>query len=249
MATSGVETLSPTKQFLLTYLMPEKCYDRFFVDINFMHVPCLKIVLSKFAGVWILLGVVLAQIPQVWTVWKAGNAEGLSLTSLLLQLYVLTEPVVYCMANNFPVSAWSERVFTLLQTLSLVFLLLRYRGDTAKGLLVVGAYCGAVLLLASSLTPPSILSGMQSSVIGAVVASKAVQVWTNYCSGTTGQLSGLAVCLGFTGSLSLIFTSLQETGQSLSTLSHALASCLCCLLLAQIWYYRYRTFSVKEKEE
>ena len=44
-----------------------------------------------------------AQIPQVWTVWKAGNAEGLSLTSLLLQLYVLTEPVVYCMANNFPV--------------------------------------------------------------------------------------------------------------------------------------------------
>ena len=42
-----------------------------------------------------------------------------------------------------------------------------------------------------------------------VMCVQAVQVWTNYCSGTTGQLSGLAVCLAFAGSLALIFTSLQ----------------------------------------
>lgn len=229
--------------------MPEKCYEKFFVDINFMHVPCWKIVLSKTAGIWILLGTVLAQIPQMWKVLRARSAEGLSLTSVLLQLYAVSGPVLYCIANNFPISAWSERVFTLLQTMVIVFLILHYRSNTAKGVLLVLAYCGAVTLLVSSLTPPSVISWMQASSVGAVVSSKAVQVWTNQCRGNTGQLSGLSVSLGLAGSLALIFTSLQETGQSLTTLSHVGSVCLSTFLLAQLLLSRNSSTSMREKIE
>uniref|UniRef100_A0A672KB65 Uncharacterized protein n=1 Tax=Sinocyclocheilus grahami TaxID=75366 RepID=A0A672KB65_SINGR len=33
----AVEQMSRLKEFLLTFFMPEKCYDQFFLYFNFMH--------------------------------------------------------------------------------------------------------------------------------------------------------------------------------------------------------------------
>lgn len=43
-----------------------------------------------------------AQLPQLLKILWRGSAVGLSLTSALLQLYAFSCPVVYAMANNFP---------------------------------------------------------------------------------------------------------------------------------------------------
>lgn len=37
MDTSDQGTMPPLKDFLLTFFMPEKCYDHFFIYFNFMH--------------------------------------------------------------------------------------------------------------------------------------------------------------------------------------------------------------------
>lgn len=43
-----------------------------------------------------------AQLLQLLKILWRGSAVGLSLTSALLQLYAFSCPVVYAMANNFP---------------------------------------------------------------------------------------------------------------------------------------------------
>ncbi|XP_030010523.1 mannose-P-dolichol utilization defect 1 protein-like [Sphaeramia orbicularis] len=238
---------SVVKEFVVTYLMPEKCFQNLLVDFHF-HVPCLKFVLNKACGLWILLDILLAQLPQLLKILWKGRAEGLSLTSALLQLYTLSCPVVFAMANNFPLFAWAERLFSLVQTAAIVFLILRYRGETKNGFLFLLAY-GAVMFLLGSFVAAALISVMQTSSLAALILSKVFQAGANYSNGHTGQLSTLSVIISFAGSVSVSFVSLQGTGNALPVICHVLSSCLSFVLLVQIFFCRSSTGNVKHKNE
>ncbi|XP_054482223.1 mannose-P-dolichol utilization defect 1 protein-like [Anoplopoma fimbria] len=238
---------STSKDFLVTYLMPEKCYERIFVNFQ-VNVPCLQFIMKRVVGFWILLDALLAQLPQLLKILWRRSAEGLSLTSVILQLYAFSCPVVYAIANNYPLFAWSDRLFTLAQTAAIIFLILHYRGDTLTGMLFLLAY-GGVMFLLGSYAAAAVASVMQDSSLGALIASKVLQARTNHCNGHTGQLSTLSVLLSWAGSLGVIFVSLQETGSLFTTLSHTLSAGLSCVLLAQVLCYRSSTATTKKKSE
>ncbi|KAK5887380.1 hypothetical protein CesoFtcFv8_015985 [Champsocephalus esox] len=224
---------SAFKNFLVTFLMPEKCYERFFVNFR-MNGACLRFVMNRVMGLLILLDTFLAQLPQLLKILWRRSADGLSLTSTLLQLYAFSCPVVYAIAHHFPLFAWGERLITLTQTAAIVFLILYYRGRTLTGILFLLAFGGAIFLLASY-AAAAVVSAMQASSLPAVIASKVFQAGTNHSNDSTGQLSSLSVLLSWAGSLGFIFVSLQETGNWLATVSHTLSACLSCVLLAQVF--------------
>ena len=82
-----------------------------FVQWALLHVPCLKILLSKGLGLGIVAGSLLVKLPQVFKLLGAKSAEGLSLQSVMLELVALTGTVVYSITNNFPFSSWGEALF------------------------------------------------------------------------------------------------------------------------------------------
>ncbi|XP_055432624.1 mannose-P-dolichol utilization defect 1 protein isoform X2 [Bubalus kerabau] len=120
------------KPVLVPLLLPEKCYDQIFVQWDLLHVPCLKILLSKGLGLGIVAGSLLVKLPQVFKILGAKSAEGLSLQSVMLELVALTGTMVYSITNNFPFSSWGEALFLILQTITIAFLVLHYRGQTVK---------------------------------------------------------------------------------------------------------------------
>ncbi|XP_037543462.1 mannose-P-dolichol utilization defect 1 protein-like [Nematolebias whitei] len=219
------------KDLLVGYLMPEKCFEEFFVHFHF-HVPCLKFVLNRAAGFWILLDTFLAQPSQLLKIFWRGSSEGLSLTSVLLQLYALSCPVIYAIANNFPFFSWAERLLVVAQTAAIVFLILLHRGHAVKGLLLLLGF-GGVMLLLGLYAAAAVVSLMHASITAAFIASKLVQAVTNYRNGHAGQLSTLSLFLNWTGSLSVALVSLQGHRGSLVSLSHILSSCLSFVLLSQ----------------
>ncbi|XP_061596893.1 mannose-P-dolichol utilization defect 1 protein-like [Cololabis saira] len=223
---------SPVKDFVVGYLMPEKCYERIFINLH-LHVPCLKFALNRIAGFCIILDTFLAPLPQLIKILWRGRAEGLSVGAVLLQLYTLSCPVVYAMAYNFPFFAWAERLVTLAPTAAILFLILHYQGDTLKGLLLLCGFGGAVLLLGSC-AAAAVASVMQASSLAALIASKLVQIIVNYQNSHTGQLSTASLSLTWTGSLGVVIASLQEVGVSLTSLSHMLSACLSSVLLLQV---------------
>ncbi|KAI2664789.1 Mannose-P-dolichol utilization defect 1 protein [Labeo rohita] len=155
MDTSGEGTMTPLKDFLLTFFMPEKCYDQFFLYFSFLHVPCLKIVLSKTMGILILVGIVIAPLPQIWKVFWSGSSVGLCLTSVFLELLAISTHAAFCYTQNFPIGAWGESLFALIQIAVLALLVQHYRGKTIKGIYLLALYCGFMFLVASPLTPVS----------------------------------------------------------------------------------------------
>ncbi|NP_001288639.1 mannose-P-dolichol utilization defect 1 protein isoform 2 [Mus musculus] len=110
------EADGPFKGLLVPILLPEKCYDQLFVQWDLLHVPCLKILLSKGLGLGIVAGSLLVKLPQVFKLLGAKSAEGLSLQSVMLELVALTGTVVYSITNNFPFSCFRQPLTTATDT-------------------------------------------------------------------------------------------------------------------------------------
>ncbi|XP_055114095.1 mannose-P-dolichol utilization defect 1 protein isoform X2 [Symphalangus syndactylus] len=128
----AAEADGPLKRLLVPILLPEKCYDQLFVQWDLLHVPCLKILFSKGLGLGIVAGSLLVKLPQVFKILGAKSAEGLSLQSVMLELVALTGTMVYSITNSFPFSSWGEALFLMLQTITICFLVMHYRGQTMK---------------------------------------------------------------------------------------------------------------------
>ncbi|KAG7495847.1 hypothetical protein JOB18_006405 [Solea senegalensis] len=246
---TGSSFMDPLKGLLLTYIMPESCYDEFFLNFNFLDVPCLKIVLSKGLGIGIILGSVMVKLPQILKLMGAKSAEGLSFQSVLLELLAITGTMAYSICNKFPFSAWGEALFLMLQTVTIGFLILHYGGRTSKGLLFAVVYFGLLVLLLSPVTPMSVVIFMQASNMPAIIIGRLIQAVTNFSNGHTGQLSAVSVFLLFAGSLARIFTSLQETGDSLMALTYVISSTCNGVIALQVLYYWNSCPKLTEKKK
>ncbi|KAM8881550.1 mannose-P-dolichol utilization defect 1b [Synchiropus picturatus] len=229
--------MDPFKGLLLTYLMPESCYDEFFLHFNLLDVPCLKILLSKGLGIGIILGSVMVKLPQILKLIGARSAEGLSFNSILLELLAITGTMAYSIAKQFPFSAWGEALFLMLQTVTIGFLIQHYSGKTTRGVMFVFVYMGLLVLLLSPVTPLSVVTTMQASNMPAIIIGRLIQAATNFRNGHTGQLSAISVFLLFAGSLARIFTSLQETGDTLMALTYVISSSCNGIIALQVLYY------------
>ncbi|KAI5609974.1 mannose-P-dolichol utilization defect 1 protein [Silurus asotus] len=241
--------MEPFREILVNYLMPEKCYDEFFLNFNFLHVDCLKIIISKGLGIGIILGSVLVKLPQILKLLSAKSAEGLSFNSVMLELLSLTGTMVYSIAKSFPFSAWGEVFFLMLQSLAIGFLIQHYKGCTVKGLGFLVIFFGLLAVLVSPLTPMFVVTTMQASNMPAIILGRLIQAGANYRNGHTGQLSAVSVFLLFAGSLARIFTTVQETGDSLMVLSYIISSSCNGLIAAQVLYYWNVSPVVKKKAE
>ncbi|XP_007443631.2 mannose-P-dolichol utilization defect 1 protein, partial [Python bivittatus] len=143
----------------------------------------------------------------------------------------------HSLPSSLPRSAWGETLFVMVQTVSIGFLVQHFGGHTKRGLAFLLTYFAVLSLLLSSLTPAAVVTGLQASNMPAVVISRFLQAATNYQNGHTGQLSAVTTILLFAGSVARIFTSIQETGDSLLVLTYVVSSGCHALLLGQLLYY------------
>uniref|UniRef100_A0A8C6SCT9 Mannose-P-dolichol utilization defect 1a n=1 Tax=Neogobius melanostomus TaxID=47308 RepID=A0A8C6SCT9_9GOBI len=237
---------TPTiKDVLVTFFMSEKCYQEFFVNFR-LDVYCLKMVLGRVGGFWILFEVLLAQLLQLLTILWRGSAEGLSLTAVLLQLYAFSCPVVFAVTRNFPSVAWAEKFFLMAETAAVILVILRFRGDTLRGVLLLFVHCALVVLLVNY-APVSLIFKMQDSILPAVVLSKLIQAKANYCNGHTGQLSRPSLILSLGGALGRAFN-YWNPDNIVENLLHIVLVCVSVVLPIQLHYYRRTKRTRKSKK-
>ncbi|XP_060137915.1 mannose-P-dolichol utilization defect 1 protein [Zootoca vivipara] len=236
------------KGLLVPHVLPENCYDELFLSLNLLHIPCLKILISKGLGFGIVAGSLMVKLPQIFKILGAKSAEGLSFHSILLELLAITGTMAYSIANTFPFSSWGETLFLMLQTVAIGFLVQHFGGHTGRGVSFLLAYFGVLALLLSSLTPMCVVTALQAFNMPAVITSRLLQAATNYRNGHTGQLSAVTAFLLFAGSLARIFTSIQETGDPLMALTYVVASSCNSIITGQLIYYWNVPVDKRKKE-
>ncbi|XP_015524681.1 mannose-P-dolichol utilization defect 1 protein homolog [Neodiprion pinetum] len=218
-------------------LFTEKCFEEYFEDLNFFDPECFKSTLSRGLGIGIIAGSFLVKLPQIVKISNNKSGQGINIFSVLLDLFAITATVAYSFVNGFPFSSWGDGVSLGLQTAAIGALVMHYNGATQQAVAFVIGYLAIVYALTSGLTSVNILWSMQAVNVPILLTSKVIQAYTNYRNGNTGQLSAATSFMLFFGSLARIFTSVQETGDSILILTYVCSTAANALILSQVLYY------------
>lgn len=204
----------------------------------FISVPCGKALISKGLGIGIIAGSVLVKVPQIVKILNAKSSEGISVISVLLDLLAITFHISYSFVSRFPFSAWGDGCFVGLQTAIIASLVFLFGHKSAtKSVIFVLFYAIVTYILMSGLTPLEYLWTAQGFNVPILLVGKLSQAVTNYKNGSTGQLSAATCFMLLAGSTARIFTSIQETGDTMMVIIYCVSTFANAVIVSQLVYY------------
>merc|ERR1719225_1271588 len=224
--------------FLRLGLLSPKCFESLVGNLNYGDVDCLKMLLSRGLGLAIIAGATCVKLPQIVKIVRSSSAEGISFVGTLLELVAVTANGAYSFSKGFPFSSYGEAVTLSLQTSLIAILILWYGGNTLSTVLFSIIYGATVFAITTpGLVPANVLWYGQAANIPMIVLGKMIQAIANFRQGHTGQLSALTVFLLALGSLARIFTSIQETGDSVVISTYICSTMVNLILAGQVLDY------------
>lgn len=209
-------------------------------------VACGKALISKGLGIGIIAGSVLVKVPQIIKILNAKSADGISVISVLLDLMAITFHMSYSFVKGFPFSAWGDGTFLAIQTAIIAALVYLYGHKSAlRSTIFVIIYSLITYVLMSGLTPIEYLWTAQGFNVPILLMGKLSQALTNYKNGSTGQLSAATCFMLLAGSAARIFTSIQETGDTMMVVIYCVSTFANAVIVAQLLYYWNKTTGPK----
>ncbi|KAK3398117.1 mannose-P-dolichol utilization defect 1 protein [Sordaria brevicollis] len=220
-------------------LIGESCYKKLILDIDLENNPeCVKLGISKALGIGIVAASSIVKVPQILKLVNSKSASGVSFLSYLLETSSLLTSLAYNVRNGFPFSTFGETALILGQNVIISVLVLKYSGRAGIAALFVAALAvGVASLFSEQLLNMQQLSYLQAGAGVLGVASKVPQIVAILQEGGTGQLSAFAVFNYLAGSLSRIFTTLQEVDDKLILYGFIAGFALNLVLALQMVYY------------
>ncbi|CVK83821.1 hypothetical protein LB506_001120 [Fusarium annulatum] len=219
-------------------IIGETCYKSLLLDVNIEDADCIKFAVSKALGIGIIAASSIVKVPQILKLINSKSAEGVSFLSYLLETASYIISLAYNFRNGFPFSTYGETALIVGQNVIISVLVLNYSGRASLAAVFVAALAGTVAtLFAENVVDAQTLSYLQAGAGVLSVASKLPQILTIFQQGGTGQLSAFAVFNYLAGSLSRIFTTLQEVDDKLILYGFVSGFVLNAILALQMIFY------------
>ncbi|RYO74441.1 hypothetical protein DL766_000646 [Monosporascus sp. MC13-8B] len=219
-------------------IIGDACYKTLILDLDPTDTECLKFGISKGLGIGIIAASSIVKVPQIVKLVRSKSASGISFLSYLLETSSYLISLAYNFRNGFPFSTYGETALIMGQNVIITILVLNYSGRASMAALFVAALATSVAaLFSSAVVDMQTLSYLQAGAGVLGVASKVPQIAAIFQEDGTGQLSAFTVFNYLAGSLSRIFTTLQEVDDKLILYGFIAGFALNCVLAAQMVYY------------
>jgi mannose-P-dolichol utilization defect protein 1 len=177
-------------------------------------------------------------VPQIVKILNAKSTEGISIMSVLLDLMAITFHISYSFVKGFPFSAWGDGTFVGIQTAIIAALVFFYgHKSLLKSIIFVIFYAVITYVLMGGMTSIEYLWTAQGFNVPILLIGKLSQAVTNYKNNSTGQLSAVTCFMLLAGSSARIFTSIQETGDTMMIIIYAVSTFANAVIVAQLLYY------------
>ncbi|KAF9165870.1 hypothetical protein BGX21_007931 [Mortierella sp. AD011] len=232
-------------------IIGETCYNSLIEQFNYRDVSCIKLAISKGLGYGIVAGGAIVKMPQIFKILGARSAQGLSLSSYLLETLACVIGLAYNIRLGHPFSTYGETFFVTIQDVIILGMMLHYRRRNMWAFITVSSFLlsGIVLgittqsvqddgtVITNFIISESILESLKKYTILISLFSKVPQVFENYSNKNTGQLSAFAVFNYFAGSLARVYTTLIEVKDAILLYGFLLNTFLNCVLALQMALY------------
>ncbi|KAI2619026.1 mannose-P-dolichol utilization defect 1 protein [Hypomontagnella submonticulosa] len=219
-------------------IIGDTCYKTLILELDPTDSECLKLAISKGLGIGIIGASSIVKVPQILKLVQSQSSSGISFLSYLLETSSYLISLAYNVRNGFPFSTYGETALILGQNVIITVLVLNYSGRASMAALFVAALATSVVtLFYGEILDMQTLKFLQAGAGILGVASKVPQIAAIYQEGGTGQLSAFTVFNYLAGSLSRIFTTLQEVDDKLILYGFVAGFALNLVLAAQMVYY------------
>ncbi|KAH0336109.1 mannose-P-dolichol utilization defect 1 protein, partial [Aureobasidium melanogenum] len=219
-------------------LLGNHCYKTLVHDVQLSDASCFKLAISKGLGIGIIGASAVVKIPQLLKLLNSQSAAGLSFLAYALETSSYLISLAYNARMGFPFSTYGETAFIAIQNVAIAALILQYSGKgAAAAAFVAGLAAAGYSLFNPNVIDMKTMSLLQAGAGALGVASKLPQIITVWQQGGTGQLSAFAVFNYLFGSLSRIFTTLQEVDDKLILYGFISGFVLNAVLALQMIYY------------
>ncbi|KAF2856670.1 mannose-P-dolichol utilization defect 1 protein [Plenodomus tracheiphilus IPT5] len=221
-----------------TSLLGPTCYKTLIYNVDLSATECIKLAVSKGLGIGIIGASSIVKVPQLLKLLNSQSSEGLSFLSYLLESSAYLISLSYNVRHGFPFSTYGETALILVQNIAIASLVLKYSGN-GIGIAgwIGGLIAGGAALFNENWVGDERLNLLQATAGVLGVAAKLPQIMTIFMEGGTGQLSAFAVVNYLLGSLSRIFTTLQEVDDPLILYGFIAGFALNLVLFLQMMYY------------
>ncbi|PYH93547.1 mannose-P-dolichol utilization defect 1 protein [Aspergillus ellipticus CBS 707.79] len=221
-------------------LIGPSCHNALVLDLDVSKDPaCTSLAISKALGIAIVGASAIVKVPQILKLIGSRSSAGVSFVSYALETASLLITLSYSVRNGFPFSTFGETALIAVQDVVVGVLVLSFAGRSTAAAAFIAVVAASVytLLFDQTLVDAQTMSLLQAGAGALGVASKAPQIYTIWLEGGTGQLSAFAVFNYLAGSLSRIFTTLQEVDDQLILYGFIAGFSLNLILAAQMLYY------------
>ncbi|KAK3187161.1 hypothetical protein K4F52_004064 [Lecanicillium sp. MT-2017a] len=221
-----------------TSIIGEKCYKAILLDVDLENTECLKLAVSKGLGIGIIGASSIVKVPQILKLVNSQSAAGISFLSYLLETAAYLITLAYNVRNGFPFSTYGETALIMGQNVIISVLILNYSNRASLAAVFIAVLAAAAgALFTQGVLDMKMLSYLQAGAGVLGVAAKVPQILAIYQQGGTGQLSAFTVFNYLAGSLSRIFTTLQEVDDKLILYGFISGFALNAVLALQMVYY------------
>ncbi|GIL77879.1 hypothetical protein Vretimale_6509 [Volvox reticuliferus] len=182
-----------------------------------------------------LAGSFFRSVPQIAVILRTGSAEGLSLTSNLMELLCFTVTVAYNIQQGYSFNTYGEVFSCWIQDAIIVGLIFRHmRLSWSVIAASTAAFAAICAWLFSPMCPMDVLSALQmSNIVVMAVGARLPQIWLNVKRGNAGVLSPLTCLLNVAGCVVRAFTTAVLTRDGI-----IMGGCISQLVLNAVLLYQ-----------
>jgi mannose-P-dolichol utilization defect protein 1 len=193
--------------------------------------------ISKILGWAIVLGSILARVPQILKIQESKSVEGLAVSGYYLEMIMMIGTASFSFANNIPFSVYGDAIFLLIQNLVIVNQIWFYNIEILYvEKLFVSVFMIVILLI---LYEGSVVDHEFWEVVLLVsmilnLLSKMPQIYSNIKMKSTGQMATSSFVLAWVLSIARLFTVLVESDDFAFHVQNVLAVALTTTLCIQL---------------
>ena len=231
---------------------PLKCFNKI-ISFEFDN-KCITLLISKLLGYSIIAFSFIFKVPQIFSMIKLKNDEGLSYISMYLEIILYLSSSLYSFHVKAPFSTYGENVVIFVQSLIILVLAWKYTkikiSYIEKLIFLIGMNILIYICLQDKLLSNKFWDILGSSSIPLITVSRISQIFNSFKFKSTGSLSLFTFSLGFFGNIARIFTTLAETSNLIILFTYIYGAVLNLIIIFQILSYgNKKETPVKEKNQ
>ncbi|KAG5509444.1 hypothetical protein JKF63_06754 [Porcisia hertigi] len=201
----------------------------------------LRYFISNYLSYAVVVGASILKVPQILKVLKSNRADGISLSSLYVELFSYVISTSWGLVRGLPFRDCGENFFITLQLAVLVLLVAKMQKKARGAAIALVAEIFALYALSSGKVPREVHEFVLSGQVLLNMGSRVPQICANHRTRCRGQLSFLTFFLAFSGGIvRLMTTALNvswDKGKAVMLVQFSVAATLNAIILMQLLYY------------